>query len=104
MYPCALMLPPLEEGLEIGNMYKDDISSLIQKDSIIKHRNLEQIPKCSKCVFRATCAGGGCGIATYYSKRDINDSSIYCDYFYNILSAIIEHAMSQMHVRVLKNF
>ena len=41
VYPCALMLPSLESGFKIGNIYTDSISSLIQKDSIIKNRDLD---------------------------------------------------------------
>jgi uncharacterized protein len=104
VFPCALMLPPLEKGFQIGNIYTDSISSLLQKDSLVKHRNLEQISQCSTCTYRAACAGGGCGIAFYHLKKDINAISIYCDYYYEMLSAMIEHAMLQMGIQVLKNF
>jgi uncharacterized protein len=104
VFPCALMLPPLEDGFQIGNIYTDSMSYLLQKDSLVKHRNLAQIPQCASCSYKAACAGGGCGIAYYHLKKDINAVSIYCDYYYEILSAMIEHAMLQMEVRILKNF
>lgn len=104
VYPCALMLPSLERGFEIGNIYTDSISSLLQKDSIVKHRNLDQISMCSKCVYRAACAGGGCGVAFYHLENNINAVSPYCNYYYEILSSMIEYAMIQGNTQTLKNF
>lgn len=69
VYPCALMLPPIENGFKIGNIYTESISSLLQKDSIVKHRDLDQIDSCAICTYRAACAGGGCGIAFYCFEK-----------------------------------
>lgn len=104
VYPCALMLPSLESGFNIGNIYTDSISSLLQKDSIVKQRDLDRIDSCAVCAYRAACAGGGCGIAFYHLKKNINAESLYCDYYYEILSSMIEHAMMQSNIRTLKNF
>lgn len=104
VYPCALMLPSLESGFKIGNIYTDSISSLIQKDSIIKNRDLDLIAPCVSCVYRATCSGGGCGIAFYHLEKNINAVSLYCDYYHEILSFMIEHAMIKSNIRTLKNF
>lgn len=104
VYPCALMLPSLESGFSIGNIYTDSILSLLQKDSIVKHRDLDRIAPCTVCTYRAACAGGGCGIAFYHLKKDINTVSLYCDYYYEILSSMIEHAMVQSNIQTLKNY
>lgn len=104
VYPCALMLPSLEGGFEIGNIYTDSVSSLLNKDSIVKERNLDEISKCASCTYRAICAGGGCGVAFYHIKKDINAPSIYCDYYYEILSSMIQHAMEKSKIQTLKNF
>ena len=104
VYPCALMLPSLESGFRIGNIYTDSILSLLQKDSIVKHRDLDRIAPCTVCTYRAACAGGGCGIAFYHLKKDINAVSLYCDYYYEILSSMIEHAMVQSNIQTLKNY
>ena len=97
-------MPSLESGFKIGNIYTDSISSLIQKDSIIKNRDLDLIAPCVSCVYRATCSGGGCGIAFYHLEKNINAVSLYCDYYHEILSFMIEHAMIKSNIRTLKNF
>ncbi|WP_342549862.1 radical SAM protein [Paenibacillus sp. FSL P2-0089] len=106
VYPCALMLPSLRKGFEIGNIYTDSISTLLNQDSLIKHRHLDQIPNCGTCSFRASCSAGGCGMAFYHYKdsKNINAPSMYCNYYYGILFRMIEHAMQSSGVHSLKNY
>lgn len=104
VYPCALMLPVLECGFKVGSIFDDSIEELLSRDSIIKHRNLSKISECSTCIYRAICAGGGCGVAFYHKNKDINEKSIYCDYYYGILTNMIKHAMDEKGLNTLKNF
>lgn len=104
VYPCALMLPSIESGFEIGNIYSDSIDDLVRRDSIVKHRDLNKIEKCKNCTYKAICSGGGCGIAFYHFYGDINANSFYCDYYYELLNLMIEDAMDRIGTQTIKNY
>lgn len=87
VYPCTTVNSQPENYM--GNIYKDTTEDIINHDYVLKHRDINQINDCKNCPYSIFCGGGACSGLLYNYKKDINVKSIYCKYYYNMISYII---------------
>lgn len=100
IYPCTMVNSQEENYL--GNL-TDDTNDILNKDVILKDRDINKIKDCSHCPFRIFCKGGGCCGFIYNLTGNINAKSIYCDYYYNMIIYMIQKIHDMSHQKIFIN-
>ncbi|MGM9877074.1 MAG: radical SAM protein [Bacilli bacterium] len=87
IYPCTMVNSQEENYLGDLNDSNEDI---LNREVILKKRDINAIEDCKNCPLKLFCRGGGCSGFIYNLNGDINAKSLYCDYYYNIIIHIIK--------------
>lgn len=79
VYPCHLLR---EKEFILGNFLTDSVEDIIKRGENSKTRvKSHQIPKCSKCPFVSTCAGG-CRASAFYTQGTLAAEDEFCEILY----------------------
>lgn len=80
VYPCDEFITSQE--MIMGNIFKDDVMDMFESSptwKMIRSRTVENIAKCSKCIWRNFC-GGGCAANAFFKSGTIFKEDPDCDY------------------------
>lgn len=79
VYPCHLLR---EKEFILGNILSEEFPVIIERGRQSPTRvKAFEIPKCQRCPFVSTCAGG-CRASAYYSKGTFADEDEFCEILY----------------------
>ena len=73
IYPCTMVNDQKENYL--GNL-DNTIEEILEKDVILKRRDINNIKDCCTCPLRIFCKGGGCPGFIYNYSMNINEKSL----------------------------
>lgn len=91
VYPCHMLH---YDALKLGNIFEEDLKTIMQKPAAKKIRSLEvdAFESCGTCKYKYLC-GGGCRARSYFTHQNFISGDIYCpmtkDYFVRT-SAMLE--------------
>lgn len=101
IYPCTMVNNQKENYLgSINNTYEE----ILNKDVVLKRRDINKIKDCSICPLRIFCKGGGCPGFIYNLTNNVNEKSIYCDYYYEIIIYMIKKIFKLSNKKYFINF
>lgn len=101
IYPCTMLNNQSENYL--GNL-KNNVKDIMNSNAEIKNRNINLINDCKECPLRIFCKGGGCPGFIYNYTNNINEKSIYCEYYYEIIIYLIKKIFQISKQKYFINF
>jgi radical SAM protein with 4Fe4S-binding SPASM domain len=79
VYPCHLLR---EKDFILGNILSEEFPVILERGKQSKTRlKAYEIPKCKRCPFVSTCAGG-CRASAFYTKGTFAAEDEFCDILY----------------------
>ena len=101
IYPCTMVNDQKENYL--GNL-DNTIEEILDKDVILKRRDINSIKDCCTCPLRIFCKGGGCPGFIYNYSMNINEKSLYCEYYYKMILYMIRKIYKMSEEKYFINY
>lgn len=98
VYPCSGFSGFKE--FKMGNVFSENIEDIINKPLSLRERNVNEIRKCRKCIYKIVC-GANCPIPLYFLNKNLYYPSYYCK-FYKGLVDFLFLKIYQSNTKVLK--
>lgn len=101
IYPCTMVNDQKENYL--GNL-DNTIEEILGRDVVLKRRDINSIKDCCACPLRIFCKGGGCPGFIYNYSMNINEKSLYCEYYYKMILYIIKKIYKMSEEKYFINY
>lgn len=105
IYTCSVLLANAKNENFLGNVLDENDSNNIAINNLsIFNRVINNVEDCCDCPYQKICGGGGCPAFIYNVTKDINGKSIYCNYYFDMITYIIRMSLEKRNKKILINF